>query len=54
MASWTMQLLAAAFWNFCGLGLGKGYESADDWAALLLRDFILFNVILFSDLHLVK
>jgi hypothetical protein len=29
--------------------LGKGYESADDWAALLLQDLSCLMLILFSD-----
>jgi divalent metal cation (Fe/Co/Zn/Cd) transporter len=34
--------------------LGKGYESADDWAALFASGFILFNAYLILDPHLVK
>jgi hypothetical protein len=31
--------------------LGKGYESADDWAALFASGFILFNAYLILDPH---
>jgi divalent metal cation (Fe/Co/Zn/Cd) transporter len=34
--------------------LGKGYESADDWAALFASGFILFNAYLIFRPHLVK
>jgi hypothetical protein len=39
------------YWNFCALLLGKGYESADDWAALFASGFILFNAYLILDPH---
>jgi divalent metal cation (Fe/Co/Zn/Cd) transporter len=39
-------LLLQLYWNFCALLLGKGYESADDWAALFASGFILFNAYL--------
>jgi hypothetical protein len=32
--------------NFCGSIVRKGYESADDWAALFASGFILFNAYL--------
>jgi hypothetical protein len=34
------------YWNFCGSIVRKGYESADDWAALFASGFILFNAYL--------
>jgi hypothetical protein len=34
--------------------LGKGYESADDWAALFASGFILFNAYLIFRPALVK
>jgi hypothetical protein len=50
----AMQLLAAFIGISVALLLGKGYESADDWAALFASGFILFNAYLILDQHLVK
>jgi hypothetical protein len=50
----AMQLLCCSYWNFCGSIVRKGYESADDWAALFASGFILFNAYLIFRPHLVK
>jgi hypothetical protein len=41
-----MQYLLQLYLNFCGSIVRKGYESADDWAALFASGFILFNAYL--------
>jgi divalent metal cation (Fe/Co/Zn/Cd) transporter len=51
----AMQLLCCSFIGISvALLLGKGYESADDWAALFASGFILFNAYLIFRPHLVK